>query len=452
MPNAYDIAYALGLGAASPFWLVKSSARRKVFKAFRERMGRGTGIDDAPRDATGPAVMIHAVSLGEMNATRSLVRGLAERDPALRFIVSATTDTGFARGRELYGADPKVTVIRYPLDFSGAIRRVLAALRPCVVVLMELEVWPNFVRECERAGVPVVLVNGRLTGSSFRNYRRGRALVRPMFRRLAAVCAQEEAYAERFIELGVPPARVSVTGTMKFDTADVADRIEGDRALADALDLRPNEQLWVCGSTGPGEEEIVLRVYGRLLATHPTLHLAIIPRHPQRFDEVATLIEQSGFPLIRRSVSVKSAIRNPKSEMIPVLLGDTMGELRKFYSLATIVFVGRTLVDLGPRQHGSDMIEPAALAKPVIVGPHTGNFADVMSRFRAAGAMREVAGEDDLFAAMSELLASPAAAADLGAKAQDVVRAGKGATARHIATIVAHLERREGPSTSPPAA
>ena len=178
MINGYDIAWGAILGLGAPFWLVQPRARRKVLRALSERMGRGV-----PRAGTAPAVMIHAVSLGEINATRALVRMLAEARPDLYFVVSTTTDTGFARGRELYGAEPRVTLIRYPLDFTGAVARVLDNLRPALVVLMELEVWPNFLRQCERRDIPVLLINGRLTESSYRNYRLGGPLVARMFRR-----------------------------------------------------------------------------------------------------------------------------------------------------------------------------------------------------------------------------------------------------------------------------
>src|SRR5687768_3765447 len=179
MINGYDIAWGAVLALGAPVWLASPRLRTKVRRALGERMGRRLS-----RDTSKPAVMIHAVSLGEINATRALVRMLAEARPELQFVVSTTTDTGFDRGRELYGADPRVTLIRYPLDFSAAVRRVLDGLRPDVVVLMELEVWPNFIRHCEARGVPVVLINGRLTESSFRNYRLGGPLVSRMFRRL----------------------------------------------------------------------------------------------------------------------------------------------------------------------------------------------------------------------------------------------------------------------------
>jgi 3-deoxy-D-manno-octulosonic-acid transferase len=432
MVNVYDIAYGLGLTVSAPFWLLKGSLRRKVFGAFAQRMGQVETRTD-----TGPAVLIHAVSLGEMNATRAMVAKLREGRPGLQLILSTTTTTGYNRGVELYNASRDCRVIRYPLDFSSAISRVLDKLKPSVVVLMELEVWPNFLRHCVKRDIPVLLVNGRLTESSYRHYRIAKSLAAGMFRRLALLCAQDELYAERFIALGAPRERVRVTGTMKFDTAQVTDGINGADQLAKELGLDPaTETVWVCGSTGPGEEPIVLDAYRALRAKHPTLRLAIIPRHPERFDDVAKLIEAAGFPLIRRS-NPQPAIRNPQS----IILGDTMGELRKFYSLAGVVLVGRTLVDLGPRQHGSDMIEPAALAKPVVVGRYSGNFAEVMNAFRSARAIEEIDDPALLGGAVERLLTDRAASSEMGRRAQDVVRREQGATARHVEIILEHLPK-----------
>jgi 3-deoxy-D-manno-octulosonic-acid transferase len=185
MINGYDFAWGSLLTLGAPFWVLHPRLRTKVRRALSERMGRGVS-----RMGSAPAVMIHAVSLGEINATRALVRMLSEARPGLRFVVSTTTDTGYARGRELYGADPKVTLIRFPLDFSGAIARVLDNLRPSLVVLMELEVWPNFMKHCESRAIPVVLANARLTPSSFKHYRWGGPVIRKMFRRIEIVCAQ----------------------------------------------------------------------------------------------------------------------------------------------------------------------------------------------------------------------------------------------------------------------
>jgi 3-deoxy-D-manno-octulosonic-acid transferase len=407
--------------------------------------------------------MIHAVSLGEINATRGLVQVLSARRPDAVFILSVTTETGYARGRELYGSDPKVTLIRYPLDFTSAVRRTLDAFSPAVVVLMELEVWPNFIRHCHRRGIPVLLVNGRLTTYSFKNYRKLRALLAPTFRRLTAVCAQDQTFADRFVALGTPADRVSVTGTMKFDTAQIADHIQGQDELAASLGLAGGagtepgtDPIWVCGSTGPGEEEMLLRGYRRLLPAYPRLRLVIVPRHPERFDAVAAMIRDRGFNLVRRSENRSNApapappcaLEPPKpGDALPVILGDTMGELRKFYGLATVVFVGRSLVDLGPRQHGSDMIEPAALAKPVVVGPWTHNFADAMSRFSDAGAVKIVGSEAEMIEAIDTMLTNPAGAAAMAARARAVVRAQQGATDRHVELILRHLPASQAQRT-----
>jgi 3-deoxy-D-manno-octulosonic-acid transferase len=441
MINHYDIAYGLGVGVSAPYWLIKPSARKKVLGAFKKRMARSL----EPRDLTKPAVMIHAVSLGEMNATRSLVQMLRHARPELEVIISTTTETGYARAQELYGGQAGISVVRYPLDFSGAVTRLLDAMRPDVVVLMELEVWPNFLKRCRHRDIPVVLVNGRLTTSSYRRYRLIGPIASGMFRRLSGICVQDQTYAERFLKLGASPGRVLVTGTMKFDTAEVGERVGGDYELATAVGLYPGvEPIWVCGSTGPGEEEIILRVYRQLLAKQSRLRLVIVPRHPERFDEVAGLIDQAKFRCVRRSQTLAgwSAPGAAPSPIPPVVLGDTMGELRKFYSMADVVFVGRTLVDLGSRQHGSDMIEPAALGKPVITGPFTGNFAEVMNRLRAADGVMEVGHEQALAQTVSVLLFSPDQAAGMGGRAQQVVAKEKGATLRHAEVVLGLLNKR----------
>ena len=459
----YDLAYRTLLTLCAPALWLKPRLRRKLAKARRERDG-----NVPPRDGAGPCVLIHAVSLGEVNATRELVRLLLDSEESLACVVSSTTDTGFARATQLFGGNKRVSVVRFPLDLSDYVRRFLDNLRPTVAVLMELEVWPNFVAECGRRGVPVVLVNGRITDKSFRKYRRVRPLVRPMFAGLSAVCVQEDAYADRFAALGVPRERISVTGTMKFDAATVGDRVEGDAALAADLGLKPRsfgggEPIVICGSTGPGEEEVLLAAYEQLRILHPSLRLVIVPRKPERFDEVARwIVEERDYHVVRRSrpseLQRTAATRvhgiHPDDaaaiRQSAVILGDTMGELRKFYSLADIVIVGRTLVDLGEKQHGSDMIEPAALGKPVVVGPFTGNFAEPMRALREAGAIAEVAAPDPDWAASVEpiveqidrWLRDPAAAAEVGRRAREVVVANQGATAKHVEAIRLATPRR----------
>lgn len=432
--NRYDLAYSLGLGVSAPVWLLRAAARRKVTDALRLRSGRV-----AERHGDGPAVLIHAVSVGEINATPAMVRLLLNARRDLHVVISVTTETGLKQAFSLYEAIPNVNVIRYPLDFSGAVHRALDAVRPDVVVLMELELWPNFLRACEARDIPVVLANGRLTEKSYRNYKRGGPVTRAMFKRLAVACVQDELYAGRFIDCGVPTDRVKVLGTMKFDTAQIADRLPGATDLAQIVGLHPGrEPVWVCGSTGPGEEEIILVAYRALLQKHPRLRLVIVPRHPQRFDEVAYLIEDMKFTPVRRSaafVPIDPAIP-------PVILGDTMGELRLFYSLADVVFVGRSIVDLGQSQHGSDMIEPAALGKPLIVGPYTTNFAEAVRKLKAADGLMEVTDGAALGETVNVLLSTPGEAQKMGRRAQTVVLREQGSTARHTAIVFQQLNRR----------
>jgi 3-deoxy-D-manno-octulosonic-acid transferase len=346
-------------------------------------------------------------------------------------IVTTTTDTGLERGRQLYGDCSFVTLVPFPLDFTAGIRRFLDNLRPNVVVLMELEVWPNLLRECRRRDLPVAVINGRVTDRSFRRYKLVKPLARRMFRRLSRVCAQDQVYAGRFMDLGALPDRVSVTGTMKFDTAQTEMDARKCADLATAVGLLPGvAPIWVCGSTGPGEEPILLEVYRRLLTQFPALRLVLVPRKPERFDEVAAVIAAAGFACRRRSGAQSSA------DAHAVILGDTMGELRGWYAMADVVFVGRTLIDLGPRQHGSDMIEPAALARAVAVGPYTGNFAEPMRHFLAADAMKVVSDAAALDGQLTRWLADSKAATEIGNRARQVVLSEQGATDRHVRAIL----------------
>lgn len=384
-------------------------------------------------------IWIHAVSLGEINATPRLIDALRERLPRCDFVISTTTDTGYARAVQLYGREQ---VFRFPLDFSLVVSHVLKRVRPNIIVLVELEVWYNLTRMASRRGIPVVVVNGRLTARSERRFRLLWAAGRGMFGRLAWIGAQDQTIAERFRSVGVPGDRIEVTSSLKWDTAVVADSIDGQDSLAAAVGLDDAHPLWVCGSTGPGEEALILDAYRRLLddpallarrvhgetgkvgASAPPV-LAIVPRKPERFDEVARLIERAGFECVRRSQredGTYTSIVGPTS----VVLGDTMGELRKFYALARVAFVGRSLVPMG----GSDPMEAAALGKPVVVGRHTDNFRLPVEALRQADAIRIVHTAEDLASVVGGLLGDPVLARDLGGRAQAVVVRNQGATIR----------------------
>jgi 3-deoxy-D-manno-octulosonic-acid transferase len=310
---------------------------------------------------------------------------------------------------------------------------------------MELEVWPNFIFTAHETGVPVVIVNGRISDRSFRRYRKVKGIIRTFFSKLDLVLAQTPQYAERFRALGCPAERVLVTSSLKYDTAQVVDRVEGAEVLAGQLGLA-GAKLWVAGGTGDDEEQIILDVYKSLLrdGRFDGLRLAVVPRKPERFNEVADLIARMGFPLVRYSEikgrrreeqgrdarATKDTAATPAPQM-PVVLGDTMGDLRKFYSLATVIFVGRTLVPMG----GSDMMEAAALGKCTIFGPHTFNFRQTVEVLLQGQGAVQVRDKDDLQKAMEKCLSDPAYAAKIARAGQAVIRQNQGATARTMEVL-----------------
>lgn len=377
-------------------------------------------------------IWIHGVSLGEINATRTLVDELRRRSPEMVVIISSTTRTGLDRARSLY---PKLPVFRFPLDFSFAIRSVIGRMRPSAIVLMELEIWPNLVEVAGQQGIPVFIANGRITTEkSVRRFSWPivRIVARRMFSGLRWVGAQDHVYAQRFIEIGVPLDRVAVVGSLKYDSADVADRIEGQDELADAMGIDRKRPLWVCGSTGPGEEAAILAAHTAVLKHFPDLQLAIIPRKPERFEEVAKLVVSSGYACLRRSTGVPvlpAAVAEPR----PVFLGDTMGELRKFYALASVVFVGRTLVPMG----GSDVMEVAGLAKPIIVGPHCDNFSEAIALLLSEQAVRQIPSAELLAPAVQEFLRHPDRGQRMGRQARMAIISRRGATAKTVDEILA---------------
>ncbi|MBK8915688.1 MAG: 3-deoxy-D-manno-octulosonic acid transferase [Phycisphaerales bacterium] len=431
MTLLYDAAYLLALLVVWPLLLYRRWRRGPGSLSLGERLGRVP-----PRPVAASCVWLHGVSLGEINATRTIVEDLRRRSPDTVIVLSSTTQTGLTQARQLY---PQHCVLRFPLDFSFAVRTALDRLRPSVIVLMELEVWPNLLHIARAREIPVVIANGRVTDNrTMRMFRRPilRSVARSMFGMLRWVGAQDAACAARFIELGVPAARVEVTGSVKYDTAPLTDRVDGQEQLAEAMTIDPRRPLWVCGSTGGGEESLILDAYEKLLREYPDLQLAVIPRKPESFDEVADLIVQRGFACLRRSGRPPQVPAEPVSPR-PVFLGDTMGELRRFYGLATLVFVGRTLAPLG----GSDVMEVAGMGKAMIFGPHTDNFAEAVGALLEAQAARRVATPAGLRGAVDELLKDPLRRMAMGAAAREVVRERRGATARTVDMILA-LARR----------
>lgn len=416
--NLLDLLYIPVAVVTAPWWMGKKR------EGWKERFGHTPPLPPSTR----PRVMLHAVSVGEVSALRPLVPLLL---PFAEVVISTTTDTGIARARALF-AD-RCTVVRYPLDFSRSVKRFLRAIQPNAVALVELEVWPNFVRRCSREHIPVCVINGRLSERSFRGYRRIRPFFASLLRRLAFAAVQEEAYAARFQALGLPKDRCHITGSMKWDSAEViadnAPGVPGSEDLARDLGIDRTRPLIVAGSTGPGEEALLHA------ACPPGVQLLCAPRKPERFEEAAAALPGC----TRRSQHPAGAPLAPQassSNKSPRFLLDTIGELRKAYSLADIVVVGRSFGDL----YGSDPIEPIGLGKPTIIGPAVADFATVVAAFEQYGGIAR-ATRETISGILSELLASPTCQREMIEGGRTAVRAQQGAAERHAALLKGLLER-----------
>jgi 3-deoxy-D-manno-octulosonic-acid transferase len=429
-----DIAYLFALLAVSPAAIYRRLRYGRYRAGWANRFGK-----ISRKQPDKKCIWIHAVSVGEVNATTTIIRELETKFPDYEIAISTTTDTGFARANALFGN--RLSVFYFPMDFSLTMKRAFANIRPLMCLLIELEVWPNLVRIAKQSGIPVIVVNGRLSERSFRRYSLIKAITKKVFGNLTLVLAQNEEYADRFRKLGVPDERVIITGSLKYDTAVITDKVEGADILAEQLfgkienrKLKIENPLWVAGATGDNEEQIILDVYKRLIEQKQfaNLRLAIVPRKPERFNEVADLIKEKGFVFLRyseiKNIDPKLKIENRKSKII---LGDTMGDLRKFYSLATLIFVGRSLVPMG----GSDMMEAAALGKCTIFGPHAFNFKQTVDDLLKADGAILVKDADELFSAMSKCLNDTDYAKRIAQNGRQIIKRNQGATARTINSI-----------------
>jgi len=424
-----NLVYVLALTLTGPVWLVRMLRHGKYRRDWPQRLGR-----IPPSHGFQPVIWIHGVSVGEVRAARELVAELHAQLPDFRVAVSATTDTGMETARRLFAPDH--TVFRYPADFSFAVATALNRLRPALVILMEGDVWPNLLAACRKREIPVVVVNGRIgPRKGYPRYRRVRPLARRLFNGLTAIGVQDPLYADLFARLGVEGGKLHMTGMMKYDTAQLDDRVDGQDALAAALGIDAKGALLVAGGTGAGEEAIVLDAFEQVVRRGGAgVRLAVVPRKPERFEEVARLIADRGHKLIRRGAHPDGSA--PPADAAPVILGDTMGDLRKFYALGRCVFVGRSLVPEG----GSDMIEAAALARPVAFGPHTFNFPQADSMVEAGAACR-VGDAEELAAVWAGWLSDPAGAGRMASAAREFVRSRQGATRRNVEMICRVLGR-----------
>jgi len=393
-------------------------ARRQpeYLRHLGERFGRYRGA------RASPLVWLHAVSLGETRAARPLVEELRRRQPQTGILLTHMTPTGRAAGRALFG--DAVASAYLPYDYPPAVTRFLDHFGPRLGLIMETEIWPNLFALCRRRGIPLVLVNARLSERSARAYARLPALGSGAFGALSLVCAQTPEDARRLAELGA--REVEVTGNLKFDLDPPADQLRAGAALRAAIGPRP---VLLLASTRDGEEALVLDALSRSALPADTL-LLVVPRHPQRFDEVARMIARHGPALSRRSRS------EPIDARTRVLLGDTMGEMFAYYAAADCAFVGGSLLPLG----GQNLIEACAVGTPVLIGPHTFNFAEAAAQAIACGAARRVRDASELLVQAGALLADPAARTRMGEAGRSFAALHRGATARTLDRIERFLE------------
>lgn len=417
MPYLLDLFYLLSLLVLSPWLVYKALTTGKYRRGLLDKFFGRAFLRTGHRSC----VWFHGVSVGEIHLLRPVVTRFRQRHPDWDCVLSTTTDTGFEEARKHFADLP---VFYWPLDFSWAVRRSLCHVNPSLVVLAEGELWPNFLAAASARAVPVAVVNGRLSPRSSRHYQLLGGWARRWLTRVDLYAVQTEEYAACFRTLGVPAARVHVTGSVKYDGV-LADR-HNDRTqgLRQLLQVQPGDAIWIAGSTQAPEEQVAVDIYCRARKQHPRLRLFLVPRQKERFEEVAQWLGRLGQAFVRRS-----SLTAPLADRESVVLVDTIGELSALWGLADIAFVGGSL---DGRRGGQNMIEPAAYGAAVVFGPHVWNFRDTAARLTAAGAAIQVADAGELEVAVQRLLADTAERQRLGKAAQQLVQAQQGATARTI--------------------
>jgi len=427
---AYTLAILLLAVVLSPWFVYQAIRYRKYIGSLAQRMGYLPVSFNLDGDES---IWIHAVSVGEALTARALVADLRERYPGLRVFLSTTTLTGqqIARTR-LADVD---AVFFLPFDLPPFVNRTLRLVKPRLFVMMETEIWPNLLRACRRLGVKTMLVNGRISSRSYPRYRMGRRFFTKVLADVDRFCMQSDESARRIIDIGADPARVTVTGSLKFDAARLPSvAVQGrprDRVLR-FFRLASQRSVIVAGSTMRGEELPVLRAFRRIKTSSPQALLVIAPRHADRFTEVVHVARGEGFAVARRSELAIDA--EPRADVVVL---DSIGELAQLYQIATVAFVGGSLVPTG----GHNILEPAVYGRPIVFGPSMSNFAEIADLFLANAAAVQVSDESALERVLSDLVVDPVRRASLGAAARALVDANRGATERTLAVIGRLLPR-----------
>ncbi len=416
----YSVGLSLFYLAGLPAFAAQALVRGKYRRGLGERLGRM-----APWEGAVPPLWLHTVSVGEVMAAAPLARELAARRPDVPLLASTVTETGRAVAEQRL---PAARFLFFPLDFGWAVGSALDRVRPRLVLLTETELWPNFLAACAARGIPVVVINGRISPRSFPRYRAVRRWFGRVLRDVRVFCMQSQEDAERILALGAPAERVRVVGNLKYDLPTLEGKPDAASVRA-GLGLPPECRLVVAGSTHRGEEEAVLTAFGATRAGRPDLCLLLAPRHPERLEEVERLARRMGLSVVRRS-----GLPGAGCQAGAVILLDTMGELAGLYGAASVVFIGGSLIPHG----GQNILEPAAVARPVIHGPYMGNFAQIRDAFQAHGAAVEVGGAAALQSQLEALLDDPARADRMGRAGRAIVESHRGAT-RRTADVVGDL-------------
>lgn len=435
MPWLLNIAYLLLLLAVSPLLIWRAITRGKYRTGWAERLWGAL----PERPGKGELIWFHAVSVGEVLQLEPLLSRCRQLRPDLEILVSTTTRTGHELARQRY---TDCQVCWFPLDFSWAVKRALRHVRPSLVILVELELWPNFILAVHRANIPLALVNGRVSQHSFAGYRRIGWLIRRLLRCFDRLIAQDDTCARRLAALGAPTERLHVSGSIKYDRIETRRDNPRTIALARQLGIKRGDPVFIAGSTQSPEEQLAVEAWQSARQRHPRLRLIVVPRHPERFDEVATLLRQQGLPLRRRS-EISDGSRH-QGDDLPIVLLDTIGELSDCWGLADVAFVGGSLTKRG----GQNMIEPAAYGAAILLGPHTDNFQEIVDALLQRGAARVVADGDALTDRLNWLLDTSAAASALGDAARDFVLSRQGASDRTLEVLEELLPRPIPPTTS----
>ena len=427
----YNVLFLIGFLISAPFYFLKMTRRGGWRAGFGQRFARyNSRLKTALTNRH--TLWVHAVSVGEVNIATQLIKALETRAPNLTVVVSTTTSTGMSELRKKLPAH--VPKFYYPIDRWTYVSRALRVINPEAIVLVEAEIWPNFLWKAADRKIPTFLVNARLSEKSFRGYRRARFLFRPIFRNFRGVGAQNDADAKRLVELGCRPEAVRIVGNLKFDAAQIAEKtaIRVDMIYRQ-IGAPDDAMILVAGSTHAGEEAFLADVYLRLRERFPKLFLTLVPRHFERSREVGAELEKRKIPFAYRTEV--SATTKFQEGQINALVVNTTGELRDFYTHATVVFVGKTLTAEG----GQNPIEPGALGKAMVFGPNMQNFEAIAAAFVSARGARQEPNAEAVERSIGELLDSPEERAELGRNALEVVRQNQGSIERTLEMILPHV-------------